>query len=102
MPPDSSTPMFCVDFNELLAEDLVLLSVDDYKIDASGSPVQLYEGLEVSIFQEDVDNEGKPDNLVGRGIVERNRDEAGWAKHVKWCCRISREGIKQKSNIETK
>src|SRR5579859_3891796 len=93
-----ATPRLYVDFNELLAPDLVLLSQHDTKVDANGDVIQLYEGLAVSIFDHDVGADGKPDKLVVTGIVERNRSE-GWAKQVKWCCRISPEGIRHESDM---
>ena len=95
---DKPLPRLYVDFNELLAPDLVLLSQHDTKRDTNGNMVHLHEGLAVSIFSDDADANGKPDNLVASGIVERNSNE-GWAKHVKWCCRISAEGIRHESDL---
>jgi hypothetical protein len=91
-------PRLWVDFNELLEHNLVLLSKQDTKMDAKGNLVHLFEGLAVSIFDDDLDASGKPDALVAQGVVERNRDE-GWSKHVKWCCRINAEGIRNQSDL---
>jgi hypothetical protein len=91
-------PRLYVDFNELLEPDLALLARQDTKPDVNGDIVHLHEGLAVSIYSDDVDANGAPDNLVATGVVERNRNE-GWAKHVKWCCRIGPEGICHESDL---
>ena len=73
MSSDKPLPRLYVDFNEMLAPDLVLLSRRDAKPDANGEMIHLYEGLAVSIFSDDVDDQGQPDNLVAVGVVERNQ-----------------------------
>jgi hypothetical protein len=98
MSSDKPLPRLCVDFNELLAPDLVLLSRHDEEPDADGEMVHLYEGLAVAIFSDDLDDQGQPDKLVAVGIVERNRDD-GWAKDVRWCCRIGPDGIRHESDL---
>jgi hypothetical protein len=79
---DKPRPLLYVDFNELLEPDLVLLSKGDTKADVNGIVIQLCEGLAVSVFMDDVDSEGRRDDLVANGVVERNHDK-GWSKHVK-------------------
>src|SRR5215472_9440831 len=100
MPYDKPLPRLYVDFNEMLAPDLVLLSRHDAKPDANGEMVHLSEGLEVAIFSDDLDDQGQPDNLVAVGVIERNHDK-GWSKAVKWCCRIGPEGIRHESDFRT-
>ena len=90
--------LFSVDFNEMLEPDLVLLSADDIRADARGSPVTLTSGLKVVVFEKDTDSSGATDNLVATGIVERNQT-TGWAFHVKWCCRSDAAGIRHESEI---
>ena len=65
-------PRIYVDFNEMLEEDLVLFSKEDSKKDSAGNFVQLFEGLFVKIYMDDVDEAGNVDNLIAEGIVERN------------------------------
>jgi hypothetical protein len=85
-----------VDFNEMVEPDLVLLSWQNTKSDSSGQTVHLREGLEVSIYMDDLDAAGKPDKLIATGIVERNPG-GNWADHVMWCCRILPPGIRHES-----
>jgi hypothetical protein len=47
-------PLFQVDFNELMASDVILLSRTDIKTDANGNEVQLVEGLQVAIYDDDL------------------------------------------------
>lgn len=91
-------PLFYVDFNEMVEGDLVLLSVGDSKVDASGATILLREGMQVCMYMDDLDEKGNIDNLVATGFVEKNL-QAGWSSHVKWCCRINENGIRSESEI---
>lgn len=86
-----------VDFNEMLEDNLVLLSKTDIKKDSEGNDVTLYEGLVVKIYMHDINDEGFEDNLIAEGIVELNTHDASWAKLAKWNCRINKNGICNKS-----
>jgi hypothetical protein len=92
---------FYVDFNELLEVDLVALSASDEKLSTSGEKVLLQAGLVIDIYSDDLDDQGKPDNLIATGVVERN-SAMGWAKDIKWCCRIDAMGIRHESDIDPK
>jgi hypothetical protein len=89
-------PLLYVDFNELLEPNLVLLSAADVKIALDGEAVLLREGLEVSVYTDDIDEFGRPDSLVANGVVELNV-ATGWGAHVRWCCRIDECGISHQS-----
>ena len=56
----------------MLEPDLVLLSQTDQVVDQEGNIVQLYEGLFVSLYSEDFDEQGNPDNLTAERWVEKN------------------------------
>ncbi len=87
--------MFRVDFNELIEPDLVLLSKGDVATGVDERSITLTEGLAVSIYMDDFDETGRRDDLIASGHVERNA--SGQFAHVKWCCRIDRQGIKHSS-----
>lgn len=91
-------PNFYVDFNEMVGANVVLLSAENSKIDARGVTVQLQEGMLVSVYMDDLDENGSVDNLVADGVVTKNT-EPGWAAHVKWCCRIDSDGVRPQSQI---
>lgn len=92
-------PRIYVDFNEMLEHNLVLLSKDDSKVDSAGNMITFYEGLPISIYSDDIGNDGEMDNLVADGIVELNINK-GWSAYVKWCCRINELGIKHESDLK--
>lgn len=93
-------PRIYVDFNETLEENLVLLSKTDSKLDSAGNAVELYEGLLVKIYMDDVDETGNVDNLIAEGIVEKNTITDGWGSAAKWNCRIDKKGIYNASDIK--
>jgi hypothetical protein len=92
-------PQFYVDFNELIEKDLVALSASDEKLSTMGEIILLRDGLVIDVYSDDLNDEGKPDNLIASGIVERN-SSWGWAKEIKWCCRIDAQGVRHESDIE--
>jgi hypothetical protein len=89
---------FQVDFNELLEHSLVCLSAHDVKVTEGGEPTLLYEGMLIEVYDDDVDDDGNPDNLVALGVVERNKSTGHHLSHVKWCCRVDRNGIQHESD----
>lgn len=91
-------PMFCVDFNEMLEPDLVLLSSKNTKNNSDGKLVNLIAGLQITIYENDVDEYGHPDKLVATGVVEANHS-TGWSAHARWCCRIDDSGIRHESEL---
>lgn len=94
----AARPVFYVDFNELMDFDVVLLSQTDCKKDTEGNDIQLAEGLPISIFFDDLGEDGQPDNLVAEGVVIPNKF-IGSFPHVKWCCKISSNGIRHQSDL---
>ena len=80
-----------VDFNEMVAQDLVLLAKEDHVTDSDGQRIALSEGLRVYLYENDNDDEGRPSFLVATGLVELNTAN-DWSAHVKWCCRIDEWG----------
>jgi hypothetical protein len=90
---DKPRPRLYVDFNELLEDNLIMLSQHDFKRDADGEMVHLFEGLDIEIYSTDnEDDDGNIDEMGALGTVEANRQYENW-KHVKWFCRIDADGI---------
>ena len=91
-----------VDFNEMLSNNIVLLSKEDIKTDAEGNAVIFTEGKAVSVYMDDVDAEGIPDNLIADGTSELNpyygSERQGWGSHVKWILNIDSRGIRHESD----
>ena len=64
-----------LDFNECCASDekgegaIYLFSQADIVNDSNGDDVELYEGMEVSVFDNDCDEFNKPDAMLAEGRV---------------------------------
>lgn len=88
-----------VDFNEMVTEDIVLLSKHDTKTDSAGQLVTFYDGMPVNIYMDDESADGKPDPLIAEGIAIQYDLSAypNWS-HVKWCCQINEKGIRNESD----
>lgn len=95
----SNGPIFKVDFNEMLDSNLVLLAADDVKLNSVGELVSLSEDMPVTVYMEDTDEKGVPDNLVAKGIVTRNLSNVSWAVNAKWCCKLDSHGIQHESEL---
>ena len=84
-------PRIEVDFNDLVAADLVLIAADDYRVDSGGQRIEMREGLRVYLYCEDVNDDDQPSFLLASGTVERNQ-ATDWSAKGKWRCRIRRVG----------
>jgi hypothetical protein len=89
-----------VNFNEMITENIVLLSKDDTKKDSKGNIIAFYEGMPVSIYMDDDDEDGKPDNLIADGIAIKYDLSKYNLNYVKWCCKIDENGIRHESDIK--
>ena len=95
--PTTNKPCLYVDYNELLAFDTVMLSQSDTKADYHGTPITLYEGMELIGYQEDEDITGARDDIIMEGICIHNRTEH--SPHVKWLLQSNNKGIRWASDI---
>jgi hypothetical protein len=84
----------CVDFNEMVEQDLVLLAQEDDVTDSAGRRIRLAEGLAIHICMDDPDDDGEAGALIADGVVERNVT-GGWTSAAKWNCRIDARGIRR-------
>jgi len=58
-----------IDLNEMVTDDIVLLSAEDTKEDSLGNNVTFYEGMPVSLYSDDESETGETDNLLAEGIA---------------------------------
>ena len=78
-------PRIWIDFNTPW-EDLYFLSQADIKTDSNGNEISLKEGMQVSVFDFDSDENNNPDNLLADGIVVLN--ETGTYTNTKWLIKV--------------
>lgn len=100
MPLDK--PRIWLDLNEFVAyeggEALYLFSGGDIVNDSDGNDVELYEGLEVSVFDNDLDGLNRPDAILADGVVVKNT--LGYAPRVKWLVRLRKTNGRYRSGAE--
>ena len=85
------------DFNGLFG-DLLCLSHGDSCVDSDGNVVQLSEGLKVTAYDEDLDDQGNRDDLLASGIVESS---PAWlsCNGSRWVLRIDGDGVRNESEL---
>ncbi len=79
-----------LDFNECCSYDeeseFYLFSQADIVNDSDGNDVELYEGMKVSVFDDDLDESNQPDAILAEGIIIKNTLEN--YPNVKWLIRL--------------
>ena len=87
------------DFNGLFGE-LLCLSHKDTCEDSEGNLVTLKPGMVLTAFDEDVDEHGNRDDLIGSGVVERSP----WRLRCigsRWVLRIDQNGVRHDSDLRS-
>ncbi|MBS0180953.1 MAG: hypothetical protein JSS39_01010 [Nitrospira sp.] len=87
------------DFNGILAPGLLYLSHADEVKTALGLVISLKEGMALTAYDLDANEEGKPDNIFASGVVERSPSNAPCNGSI-WSLRIDSNGIRHESDIE--
>jgi hypothetical protein len=85
------------DFNGLFGE-LLCLSHKETCMGPDGREVVVREGMEVTAFDEDVDEQGKPDDLIAAGTVERPPEWLS-CKGSRWVLRVDHNGVRHESDL---
>ena len=85
-----------VDFNELVDDNIVLLSKSDTKIDSKGNIVTFYEGMPISVYSDDIDENGEIDNLIAEGIARKQNLGGNWQEM--WCCHMEPNSMMHESD----
>ena len=85
------------DFNGLFG-DILCLSHGDTCSDDEGREVTLREGMSVTAFDDDVDENGYRDDLIASGVVEPAPD---WLQcnGSKWVLKIDENGVRNESDL---
>jgi hypothetical protein len=88
-------PRIEVDFNEMVQEDVVLLSKTDEVEDSDGEQIMLSEGMEVFLYEFNHYNNGEKEYLLAEGVAILNDTgiSGEWSKAAKWCCKLNEKGI---------
>jgi hypothetical protein len=87
------------DFNGLFSQ-VLCLSHEDTVVDENGKIITLQAGMHLTAFDENTED-GKPDNLIASGIVERSPD---WlqCRGSRWVLRIDNDGVRHESDLSVR
>lgn len=85
------------DFNGLFGE-LLCLSHKDTCLDTDGNLVTLREGMFITAFDEDADDDGNRDDLIASGVVERSPYSLR-CLGSRWVLRIDKNGVRHESEV---
>ena len=72
------------DFQNLDDQNRIRLDSIGTREDLDRSGLDLREGLRISLYTDDADDEGNPDDLLAEGTVEFNAEEQCWVVAVDW------------------
>lgn len=76
-------PRVYADFNNADPEGRLRLNCAGTAADLARLGLQLREGLVLTVYMDDTDDHGQPDDLVAVGVVEHSQDE-GWVARIDW------------------
>jgi hypothetical protein len=92
-------PHFEIDFNKVYptnippGHDLIHLSYVEKPRDRAGNEVELFDGMEIYVYTEDVDNLGRPCIMIALATAISNPNEfdltSGRSISVKWMCQLA-------------
>lgn len=86
------------DFNGLFG-DVLCLSHEDFCLAENGAVVNLKNGLKLTAFEIDSDENGQRNDLLAHGVVESSPE---WLKcnGSKWILRIDESGVFHESDLQ--
>ncbi|MBB4634171.1 hypothetical protein [Longimicrobium terrae] len=90
-------PRLRTDFNGLFG-DVLCLSHEDTCPGENGEHVALRPGMIVTAYDEDVDDEGRRDDLIASGVVEPS---PSWLQCTgsRWVLLIDHHGVRNESDL---
>jgi len=77
-------PRVYADFQNLDDDHRLRLTCAGTLDDLKRHQVELREGLVLTLWMDDADDEGRPDELRARGVVQYNQDERCWVAAIDW------------------
>ena len=85
------------DSNGLFSK-LLCLSHNETCVGEDGRDVVVHEGMIVTAFDEDIDDDRRPDNLIASGIVDRPPEWLS-CRGSRWVLRIDQNGVRHESDV---
>lgn len=78
------TPRVYADFHNLDGHNRLRLTCAGTQQDLARQGIELREGLALTLYSDDADDHGQPDDLLIDGVVQYNAAERCWVAAVDW------------------
>ena len=72
------------DFNNADSQGRLRLNCVGTTKDLARHNVELFDGLALLLYADDLDGEGQPDELLAEGVVSYSEDEHIWVAAIDW------------------
>ncbi len=79
-----TTPRVYADFQNLDDENRLRLTCAGTRRDLERQGIELREGMVLTLYTDDANDEGQPDELLAEGIVQYNDVEKCWVAAIDW------------------
>jgi hypothetical protein len=77
-------PRVYADFQNLDDENRLRLTCAGTRRDLERQGIELREGMNLTLYTDDANDNGQPDELLAEGIVEYNEAEKCWVARIDW------------------
>lgn len=77
-------PKIYADFHNADSQGRLRLNCAGTMEDLASQNVELREGLALTLYADDLDEQGKPDELLADGVVSFSADERCWVATIDW------------------
>jgi hypothetical protein len=77
-------PRVYADFHNADAQGRLRLNCNGTADDLNRQQVRLREGLVLTLYADDADERGQPDDLEAEGVVEFSSEENCWVARIDW------------------
>jgi hypothetical protein len=79
-----TTPRIYADFQNLDDDNRLRLTCAGTRRDLQRLGIELKEGMAVTLYSDDANDQGQPDELLAEGVVHYNQAEKCWVAAIDW------------------
>src|SRR5712691_8026363 len=79
-----ATPRVYADFQNLDDDNRLRLTCAGTRLDLERQKIELRQGMALTLYADDANDDGQPDELVAEGIVDYNDAEKCWVAAIDW------------------
>jgi hypothetical protein len=79
-----ATPRVYADFQNLDDENRLRLTCAGTRRDLERQGIELREGMALTLYSDDANDRGKPDELLAEGVVHYDDAEKCWVAAIDW------------------